>query len=99
MSGRTFVVIFIFWALLTIITPTLIHLSNSAKHESNSQGDWRTYEIKARKMVGHIKNQLLISPRDQYLKAVSRAQAPGPAPGKETGKLSKKLGSVFSSIK
>ncbi|KAI3767146.1 hypothetical protein L2E82_17233 [Cichorium intybus] len=31
MLGRTFLVILFFWALLTVITPILVHMSASAK--------------------------------------------------------------------
>ena len=33
MTGRIFVVIFFFWAVLTIITPTLVHLSETSKSQ------------------------------------------------------------------
>lgn len=38
MSERTIVVIFFFWALLNIITPTLVHLSETSKHGLDSDG-------------------------------------------------------------
>ena len=38
MSGRIFVVIFFFWAILTIVTPTLILLSENSKTDLDSDG-------------------------------------------------------------
>lgn len=35
MSGRTYVVILFFWALLTVVTPMLIRMSASAKHNTD----------------------------------------------------------------
>nr|DAD21616.1 TPA_asm: hypothetical protein HUJ06_023079 [Nelumbo nucifera] len=41
MNGRVFVLIFFFWAVFTIVTPTLIILSASAKSNSDSNGERR----------------------------------------------------------
>ncbi|PKI40037.1 hypothetical protein CRG98_039567 [Punica granatum] len=79
MSGRTFVVIFVFWALLMLITPTLIHLSESAKH-----GDWRSEEITTRKMVDHLKKYISKSPTTSSPPESSPAPTAGLASGPET---------------
>ncbi|GLT72241.1 hypothetical protein SLA2020_441950 [Shorea laevis] len=41
MMERTFVLIFLFWAILTIVTPKLILLSENSKHNLNSDGKRR----------------------------------------------------------
>ncbi|KAL3845253.1 hypothetical protein ACJIZ3_002656 [Penstemon smallii] len=41
MSGRIYVVILFFWALLTIVTPTLVRLSASAKLQMKFDGERR----------------------------------------------------------
>ncbi|KAE8729235.1 Endoplasmatic reticulum retrieval protein 1B isoform 1 [Hibiscus syriacus] len=52
MGDRIFVVIFFFWAALTIITPTLVLLSESSKPFLDTNG--QTSEgIKDRRMIGY----------------------------------------------
>ncbi|KAI6688267.1 hypothetical protein NL676_025095 [Syzygium grande] len=77
MSGRrTIVVIFFFWALLTIITPTLVHLSESAKLKLTLNGEnIDTEALRARKAFGFLKKSLASKPLD-----TARATAPVPAP-------------------
>lgn len=38
MNGRNYVLILFFWALLTVVTPTLVHMSASAKPYLDSNG-------------------------------------------------------------
>ncbi|KAI3464934.1 hypothetical protein Pfo_021597 [Paulownia fortunei] len=68
MSGRTYVLILFFWALLTIVTPTLVRLSASANLYARYDGERRE----------GVKLQL---PRKALVAAtVSPAPAPAPAP-------------------
>ncbi|KAK4779435.1 hypothetical protein SAY86_006963 [Trapa natans] len=69
-------VIFVFWALLTIITPMLVHMSNSEKRRSVSYGDWRNGVMRTRRMVGHLWRNPMSS------EGISPVQAPGPEIGK-----------------
>ncbi|XP_038716081.1 uncharacterized protein LOC120009532 [Tripterygium wilfordii] len=62
---RTFVVIFFFWAVLTIVTPTLILLSESSKSSLDCNG------LNARRMM--VGSQ-------QARKTLAPAPAPAPAP-------------------
>ncbi|OMO75174.1 hypothetical protein COLO4_26284 [Corchorus olitorius] len=62
-SGRILVVIFFFWAALTLITPTLVQWSESAKAANlELNGD---QGIKDRKMIGYgakqVSNDVTIS--------------------------------------
>ncbi|XVE69857.1 hypothetical protein DITRI_Ditri10aG0025200 [Diplodiscus trichospermus] len=52
MNGRAYVVIFFFWAALTIITPTLVLWSESSKPNLELNGQ-RSEGIKDRKMIGY----------------------------------------------
>ncbi|XVF63828.1 hypothetical protein PTKIN_Ptkin09bG0117900 [Pterospermum kingtungense] len=52
MTGRTYVVIFFFWAALTIITPTLVLWSESSKPNLELNGE-KSEGIKNRKMIGY----------------------------------------------
>lgn len=47
MSERTFVVIFVFWAFLTIITPTLVLLSETSKPALDLNGKTLCCKVKA----------------------------------------------------
>ncbi|KAK4751400.1 hypothetical protein SAY87_004882 [Trapa incisa] len=82
MNGRTFAVIFVFWALLTIITPVLVHMSNSEKSRSISYGDWRNGVMRTRRMMVHLKRNPISHPCSE---GISLAPAPGP----EIGEASK----------
>ncbi|KAI3408713.1 Protein RER1 [Psidium guajava] len=76
MSGRTYVVIFFFWALLTIITPTLVHLSESSKLKRSLDDENIDSEaLRARKAFGFLKKPLASRPLD-----TERTKAPVPAP-------------------
>ncbi|XVE94686.1 hypothetical protein REPUB_Repub02eG0030400 [Reevesia pubescens] len=57
MNGRTYVVIFFFWAALTIITPTLILWSESSKPNLELNGE-KSEGIKDRKMIGYGMKQV-----------------------------------------
>ncbi|KAF8022803.1 hypothetical protein BT93_F0346 [Corymbia citriodora subsp. variegata] len=77
MSGRTFVVIFFFWALLTIITPTLVHLSESSKLKPSLNGEnIDTEALRARKAFGFLKKPSATKRLD-----TARTKAPIPASG------------------
>ncbi|KAK8601289.1 hypothetical protein V6N13_058995 [Hibiscus sabdariffa] len=52
MGDRTFVVIFFFWAALTIITPTLVLWSESSKPFLETNGQ-KIEGIKDRRMIGY----------------------------------------------
>ncbi|XP_019710796.1 uncharacterized protein [Elaeis guineensis] len=80
MLPRGFVLVFFFWALLSIITPTLIFWSASARPNLASQGESRN-EMRTRRMMdsienGHIKN-----------KTTTITQAPAPAPAPEPASM------------
>ncbi|PON40894.1 Transmembrane protein [Parasponia andersonii] len=90
MSGRTFVVIFFFWALLTIITPTLVHLSESSK--SQHLNEEKSEEIKVRRIMAE-KHSI----RTPTSLANLPAPAPAPAPSVNVPRNRKTyLGKVFS---
>ncbi|XP_057975729.1 uncharacterized protein LOC131163045 [Malania oleifera] len=78
MSGRAFVLIFFFWAVLTVITPTLILWSESAKPSSVLDGK-KNEGATARKMMGYFEKLTKISPIAPE-QAQPPAQAPGPGP-------------------
>ncbi|KAJ6730942.1 TRANSMEMBRANE PROTEIN [Salix viminalis] len=77
MSGRIFLVIFFFWALLAIVTPTLVLLSESSAPyldlnvEKNGGG-----VLKPRRMMRYFEKQ----PRIEEIALASILQAPTPAP-------------------
>ncbi|KAG5246383.1 protein RER1B [Salix suchowensis] len=81
MSGRIFLVIFFFWALLAIVTPTLVHLSESSKpyfdDVEKSEG-----LLKVRRMLRNLEKQPTIeeiAPAPVFL-APTPAPAPDPEP-------------------
>ncbi|XP_050159764.1 uncharacterized protein LOC126633236 [Malus sylvestris] len=53
MSGRTYVVIFVFWAALTVITPTLVFLSETSKPYLDSNGE-EIEGTKGRRLIGIV---------------------------------------------
>ncbi|KAH1057922.1 hypothetical protein J1N35_035987 [Gossypium stocksii] len=57
MGDRTFVVIFFFWAFLTIITPTLVIWSESSKPLLEMNGQ-KNVGIKDRRMIGYGMEQV-----------------------------------------
>ncbi|MED6118406.1 hypothetical protein PIB30_002112 [Stylosanthes scabra] len=86
MSGRTLVPIFFFWALLTIITPTLILLSENSKADHDVNGNVTVTEgMKARRMVGYAHNYILRTTPLPAKSVVAEGElasssAPAPAP-------------------
>ncbi|GAV65653.1 hypothetical protein CFOL_v3_09167 [Cephalotus follicularis] len=86
MRGRVFVLIFFFWAILTIITPTLILLSESSKTDLDLRG-YMTEGMKARKMMADFEKHLdtLITPPP------FKPSAPAPAPTPESASRIEKL--------
>ncbi|GLT72242.1 hypothetical protein SLA2020_441950 [Shorea laevis] len=77
MMERTFVLIFLFWAILTIVTPKLILLSENSKHNLNSDVE-RSEGMKARRMMGYTEKRPRKTPI--ALPLILEAPAPGPAP-------------------
>ncbi|KAB2628122.1 protein RER1B-like [Pyrus ussuriensis x Pyrus communis] len=62
MSGRTYVVIFFFWAALTVITPTLVFLSETSIPYSDSNGE-QVEGTKGRRLIGIIGYEAQRRPR------------------------------------
>ncbi|XP_017697444.1 uncharacterized protein LOC108511170 [Phoenix dactylifera] len=92
MPPRGYVLVFFFWALLTVITPTLIFWSASAKPNLDSQGEFRN-EVRTRRMMGSIENgykkNTTTTTTTTATTTQAPAQAPGPAPmtGNETRRV------------
>ncbi|XP_010060966.2 uncharacterized protein LOC104448771 [Eucalyptus grandis] len=82
MSGRIIVVILFFWALLTFVTPTLVHLSESSKLKLRLHGEnIDTEALRARKEFGFLKKPLASKPLDMArTKAPVPAAVPAPSP-------------------
>ncbi|XP_019414656.1 PREDICTED: uncharacterized protein LOC109326427 [Lupinus angustifolius] len=85
MSGRTLVPIFFVWALLTIITPTLIFLSENSKADLDLNGNYTSEGMKARKMFVYTQNDDIIRTMPQAKSVeseeeVASASAPAPTP-------------------
>ncbi|KAI4316830.1 hypothetical protein L6164_024770 [Bauhinia variegata] len=80
MSERTLIPIFIFWLLLTFITPTLIHLSENSKADFNLNGN-KTEGMRARRMMGYTDNHAMITPPNMALVEEAEEPVPAPAPG------------------
>ncbi|KAL7155318.1 hypothetical protein ABFS83_03G067100 [Erythranthe nasuta] len=68
MSGRIYVVILFFWALLTVITPMLVRLSDSANLYRRFDGEEIREGVK------------LLFPRRVLIAATVSPAAPAPAP-------------------
>ncbi|KAJ9166070.1 hypothetical protein P3X46_020869 [Hevea brasiliensis] len=77
MSERTFVVIFFFWAVLTILTPTLILLSESSKPDLYSNVD-KSGLLNTRRTMVHAEKQ-----PGKKLTPSAPMEAPTPAPSPE----------------
>ncbi|XP_062159968.1 uncharacterized protein LOC133867263 [Alnus glutinosa] len=75
MMERTFVLIFVFWAVLTIVTPTLILLSENSKLDLATNGEKRE-GMKARSMMGYTEKH----PAGTTPIALPLTEAPAPAP-------------------
>ncbi|CAJ2643054.1 unnamed protein product [Trifolium pratense] len=80
MSERTIIPTFAFWALLTIITPTLILLSENSKADLHLNGNI-TETMKVRRMNGHTQNNNIIrtAPPPQAKLMLEEELAPAPA--------------------
>ncbi|XP_052306226.1 uncharacterized protein LOC127904960 isoform X1 [Populus trichocarpa] len=82
MTGRIFLVIFFFWALLAIVTPTLVLLSESSKPYLDLNDvavEKKGGVLKPRRMMGYLEKQ----PRIEEIALASILQAPTPAPEPE----------------
>ncbi|KAL4199167.1 hypothetical protein AMTRI_Chr03g49850 [Amborella trichopoda] len=94
MPHRAFVVIVLFWALLTLLTPTLIYLSASAKPTLDSPGEERG-QVNSRKMMGirersHLSPEApaptpALAPQPQLISSTGRTQIISQFPMKENG--------------
>ncbi|KAK7352321.1 hypothetical protein VNO80_17741 [Phaseolus coccineus] len=77
MDERTLVPIFLFWSFLTIITPTLILLSENSKADLGSNGNI-TEGMKLGRMIGHTENYIIkTAPK---LAKFEEESAPAPEP-------------------
>ncbi|KAF1893361.1 hypothetical protein Lal_00001828 [Lupinus albus] len=93
MNERTLVPIFFVWALLTIVTPTLIFLSENSKADLHLNGNYTSEGMKARKMFGYTQNDDIIrtlpslpksvEAEEEVASASASAPAPAPAPAPE----------------
>ncbi|RDX75816.1 hypothetical protein CR513_44263, partial [Mucuna pruriens] len=81
MSERTLVPIFVFWAFLTIITPTLILLSENSKADLDSNEG-----MKLRRMTGYTQNYITRTapPAAKFEEELASAPAPEPLPTTNT---------------
>ncbi|KAH7524107.1 hypothetical protein FEM48_Zijuj06G0083900 [Ziziphus jujuba var. spinosa] len=79
MSGRTFVVIFVFWAFLTIITPTLVLLSETSKPLLDLNGE-AGEGTKTRRMMGHKDKPPIRSPTAHPAPIGAPSPSPSPSP-------------------
>ncbi|XP_004501003.1 uncharacterized protein [Cicer arietinum] len=78
MSERTLIPTFIFWAFLTIITPTLILLSENSKAELDLNGNIRE-TMKVRRMMRHTHNEIRTA--EEAAKSLDEEElAPAPTP-------------------
>ncbi|KAF4350126.1 hypothetical protein CsatB_008750 [Cannabis sativa] len=95
MSGRTFVVIFFFWAFLTIITPTLVQLSETAKSQAQQLNDEKNEEIKARRIMAE--KHPVRTPIAPAINSPAPSPVPAPAPTiKSPGNRKISLGKVLT---
>ncbi|EEF52596.1 uncharacterized protein LOC8288951 [Ricinus communis] len=76
MTERTFIVIFFFWAILTIVTPTLILLSESSKPDWKSSVDRSRGMVNAGRTSGYAEIQLA----RKVTRSAPMEEAPAPAP-------------------
>ncbi|KAJ4963845.1 hypothetical protein NE237_023784 [Protea cynaroides] len=77
MPGRAFVLIFFFWALLSIVTPTLIFLSASSRATLDHKGE-QSGGTSPRKMMGYVYGE----------ESKTEMEAPVPAPETTTAHTS-----------
>ncbi|XP_054817857.1 uncharacterized protein LOC129317568 [Prosopis cineraria] len=79
MSERTLVPIFFFWAFLTIITPTLILLSENSKDDFDINGNI-TEGMKARRMMSDPEKYVIRFRTKAQTTAEEMAPSPAPNP-------------------
>ncbi|CAL0305838.1 unnamed protein product [Lupinus luteus] len=98
MSGRTLVPIFFVWALLTIVTPTLIFLSENSKPDLDLNGNYTSEGMKARKMFGYTQNDIIRTvPQAKSMEAEEKvASAPTPEPTQSLLESSKRVESIHN---
>ncbi|XP_027356974.1 uncharacterized protein LOC113866292 [Abrus precatorius] len=79
MNERTLIPIFFFWAFLTIITPTLILLSENSKADLDSNGNI-TEGMKVRRMIRYTQNYIIRTepPPAKFEEELASAPAPEP---------------------
>ncbi|XP_027150653.1 uncharacterized protein LOC113750905 [Coffea eugenioides] len=84
MSGRTFVLILFFWALLTIVTPMLVRLSASAKPhvEFKAKGETRE-EMYTRRFLEMLPRRALVPTMLHKAPLAPEPPASAPAPEPE----------------
>ncbi|CDP07495.1 unnamed protein product [Coffea canephora] len=84
MSGRTFVLILFFWAVLTIVTPMLVRLSASAKPhvEFKAKGETRE-EMYTRRVLGMLPRRALVPTMMHKAPLAPEPPASAPAPEPE----------------
>ncbi|KAL5189594.1 hypothetical protein HKD37_04G009258 [Glycine soja] len=88
MSERTLVPIFVFWAFLTIITPTLILLSENSKADLDSNGNI-TEGMKLGIMIGYTQKYSIrtASPLAKSEEELALAPAPETSSGTNTTRV------------
>ncbi|BAT77755.1 uncharacterized protein HKW66_Vig0095090 [Vigna angularis] len=79
MGDRTLVPIFVFWAFLTMITPTLILLSENSKADLQSNGNI-TEGVKLGRMIVHTENYIIETASKPAKFEEELAPAPEPLP-------------------
>nr|XP_009771197.1 PREDICTED: uncharacterized protein LOC104221766 [Nicotiana sylvestris] len=87
MSGRTFILILFFWAVLTIVTPVLVRLSASAKANGEFFVIKHTSDLKERikdgKVMELLQRRALVAaapPREESMPLLAPVLGPFPAP-------------------
>lgn len=78
MRERTLIPTFVFWAFLTLITPTLILLSENSKADLELNGNI-TETMKVRRMIGHTQSNIIRTAPLPAKSVVEDELAPAPA--------------------
>ncbi|XP_052201884.1 uncharacterized protein LOC127807806 [Diospyros lotus] len=88
MSGRAFILIMFFWAVLTLVTPTLIRLSASAKPTLNLNGKKGAATVAAgsRYSRGSLPRRALVATPPPVSPSQPLAPAPEPTAQPQTGR-------------
>ncbi|CAN6582620.1 unnamed protein product [Malus baccata var. baccata] len=84
MTGRTYVVIFFCWAALTVITPTLVFLSETSKLYLDSNGE-EIEGTKGRRLIGIVGYEAQRRPR---VLPTTEAPAASPSPSRAQAPVS-----------